>query len=405
MSQSNPFESLDRKVQEETALAALRLARVSILLNKRQADAFYASLIMKLTVRADWRFPTAATDGKTLALNPAWFLSLTDGERIGIVIHEVLHCGLQHHCRRGHRNPKLWNIAADLAINSILRAGGYSLPMDGVFPGQQPYEGMPEGLSAEQYYARLEQEGQRNDKGDTPDPGGCGAVIDGDGLDGPSSEAQMKASAENWQVAMHQALATGKKRGTLPAGLERFITDVLEPKVDWRDVLREFIRSYARNDYTWTRPNRRFIGQGLYMPGLRSEELGDIAVAIDTSGSIGQQQLNVFAAELQGILESYDTAVTILWCDAQVHAVEQWSSADGPLDLSKSKERLAGGGGTDHAPVFQKLDELDLRPACCVCLTDLYTNFPDAAPPYPVLWAVIGGANQAPFGTVVEVNS
>jgi predicted metal-dependent peptidase len=169
--------------------------------------------------------------------------------------------------------------------------------------------------------------------------------------------------------------------------------------VDWRDVLREFLSQQARNDYSWSPPNRRFIHAGLYLPGLRSEELGDVVLAVDTSGSIGAKELGRFASEAQGILDAYDCTLTILYHDADVQRVDTWQPSDGPLELHP-----VGGGGTSHVPVFDWIEQQGRMPACVVCLTDLYTEFPDVVPTYPVLWAVVGRTGgQVPFGTRVNV--
>src|SRR5262249_26279204 len=138
---------------------------------------------------------------------------------------------------------------------------------------------------------------------------------------------------------------------------------------------------------------------GLYLPGLRSEELGDVVLAVDTSGSIGPDLLQRFASEAQGILEAFACNLTIVYHDAAIQHVQQWQSWDGPLVLEAK-----GGGGTDHRPVFEWIEQQGLEPVCLVCLTDLYSEFPPAPPSYPVLWATVGsGQQQAPFGQKVEV--
>jgi predicted metal-dependent peptidase len=168
--------------------------------------------------------------------------------------------------------------------------------------------------------------------------------------------------------------------------------------VDWREVLRQFVSSQARNDYAWSPPNRRFVHAGLYLPGLRSLELGEVVLAVDTSGSIGPRELARFAAEAQAILESYECTLTVLYHDAEVQKVQRWCPGDGPLILEPV------GGGTSHACAFDWVAAQGEAPACVVCLTDLETAFPDAPPAVPVLWAVVGGSTaQPPFGLRVAV--
>jgi predicted metal-dependent peptidase len=181
--------------------------------------------------------------------------------------------------------------------------------------------------------------------------------------------------------------------------LARAVEEILRPAVPWPEVLREFLTRSARNDYRWNRPNRRFVARGVYLPSLAGESLGEVVVAVDTSGSIGQEELDRFAAEVQGILDAYEVHLTILYHDTSVTSVEEWSPTDGPIKL-----RPVGGGGTSLRCVFKWLDEQGFDPTCLVCLTDLYTSFPPERPPYPVLWSVVGGCcTQPPFGQYLTI--
>lgn len=437
MRETDPFAALENEVKrqdlEERAHKALTTARAKLILGRRPQDAFFATLALRLDAQADWDCETAATDGKSLFYNPEWFVDLPQQHAIGIVTHEIMHCVLGHQARRGARNEELWNIAADLAVNPLLVNTGFDLPSCRLMPGEGKYKDLAAGLSAEEYYALLQQPPQPNNNKRDPQPPGGGGAGSGDGnepsQDGSDSEsasdnepqdepgdpdpggcgsvqsppdhspAATRQSEAEWKVAAAQAQQIAKQRGDLPGGLGRAIEEVLQPKVDWRDVLREFVSSYARNDYTWSPPNRRYIHAGLYLPGLRSEELGDVVLAVDTSGSIGEAELSRFAAEAQGILESYDCKLTILYHDARITATGEWQPSDGPLKLEPK-----GGGGTSHIPVFDHIEQTGMNPICLVCLTDLYSCFPASAPAYPVLWAAVGasGAN-APFGIRVDV--
>ena len=164
-------------------------------------------------------------------------------------------------------------------------------------------------------------------------------------------------------------------------------------------MLRQFVASHARNDFSWSSPNRRFVHLGLYLPGLRSEELGEVVLAVDTSGSIGQQELARFAAETQALLESFDCSLAVLYHDTQVQHVQRWRSGDGSLVLEP-----VGGGGTSHVCVFDWLARQGEEPTCVVCLTDLDTEFPTQPPVTPVLWAVVGGnTTEPPFGLHMDL--
>jgi predicted metal-dependent peptidase len=310
-----------------------------------------------------------------------------------VVCHESMHMAMAHHCRRQGRDPKKFNVAADLALNPIIEDAGFRLPKCRLMPGEGSYKKLPRGKSAEEYYGMLPPDPPGGGGQQGSDPGGCGEVLD------VPSPAEASDQEDQWKAAVVQAENAAKGRGQLPAGLARTVDKVVRPPADWKAVLREFVTRQAKSDFSWTRPNRRFIAQGLYLPGLHSEELGEVFVLVDTSGSIGQgRQLSAFANELDGILSSFDCTATVVYHDTDPHKVTEHSSTDGPFTLEP-----VGGGGTSHEWLNEWLDKHGSSPACCVALTDLDTAFgPD--PGIPVLWAVTGGSKNAPFGRVVNID-
>jgi predicted metal-dependent peptidase len=415
MTENDPFAALEeavaRQAAQEKAIQALAAARCRLVLGRDARSAFFATLALRLLPQVDWSIDTMATDGRHLFYSPAFVNGLIPDELVGVLAHEVMHNALAHHARRGHREPKRWNIAADLAVNPLLVEAGFTLPATRLFPGEGKYAQLPPGKAAEEYYGLLPDDAPRGGpqgeqgQGDPAegegaaeqDPGGCGAVR----VPGAGSPAEVRQSQAEWEVAVAQAHQVAKQRGTLPAGLARLVEQVLHPKVDWREVLREFVASHARNDFSWSQPNRRFVHLGLYLPGLRSEELGEVVLAVDTSGSIGPEDLARFAAETQAILESFDCSLTVLYHDTEVQNVQRWRSGDGPLVLEP-----VGGGGTSHVCVFHWLAQQPDEPTCVICLTDLDTEFPDAEPAVPVLWAVVvGNTDPVPFGLRVDLGA
>jgi predicted metal-dependent peptidase len=401
----DPFAVIEqaagRQAAEEQAARALAAARVRLVLGRDAKSAFFATLVLRLVPEPGWDLDTVATDGRVLRYFPPFVTGLSPDELVGVLAHEVMHCALAHPARRGDRDLDNWNVACDLAINPLLVAAGVVLPPSRLMPGEGAYADLDPGHPAEEYYARLpgpKDSSNGSNGGEAPagDPGGCGQVVDpanGDPAEGRQVEA-------GWQVAVSQAQAAAAGRGPLPAGLGRAVDRVLHLPADWREVLREFVSAAARNDYTWTRPNRRFVAQGLYLPGLHSEELGEVVLAVDTSGSIDEKLLGVFAAEANAVLGAYDCSVTVLYHDTEVQKVQTWQAADGPLVLDP-----VGGGGTSHACVFDWLICSGASPACVICLTDLQTEFPANQPAVPVLWAVPGPApTDPPFGRVVSLS-
>jgi predicted metal-dependent peptidase len=404
MSDNDPFATLEQaaasQASEEQAARALAAARCRLVLGKDAKSAFFATLALRLVAGADWSIDTLATDGRRLSYHPDFVTGLSADELVGVVAHEAMHNALTHHARRQHRDARRWNVACDLAVNPLLLDAGFVLPASRLVPGEGPYKDLLRGKSAEEYYGLLPnepsgKEGEGNDEQSEQeqrgqDPGGCGGVCQpGDG-----SPAEARQSQADWEVAVVQAQQVAQQRGQLPGGLARLVEQILQPRVDWRDVLREFLSRHARNDYSWLPPSRRYIHQELYLPGLRSEELGEVVLAVDTSGSIGQRELARFAAEAEGILDSFDCKLTILYHDTEMQKVQRWQSSDGSLMLEP-----AGGSGTSHVCVFDWLECEGEQASCIVCLTDLYTEFPLYAPNVPVLWAVVGdNVTAPPFG-------
>lgn len=404
---SDPFDLLaqaaSRVAHEEVAAKLISTARTKLVLDRDAKAVFFATLALGLKTEPVWdeAIETMATDGRSLFYNPEWAAALPLAEAIGVIAHEVCHVCFKHHARRAGRNPRKFNIATDLAINDILKDAGYKLPACGIFPGKSPYEKLPKGLSAEEYYKLLpdEPEGDEGDKGGgSSDPGGCGKVIDaGDGSPAAQREAEAEAT-----VSVAQAANAAKQsgRGTLPAGIARLVEEALTPQVDWRNILRDFIGKHlAKDDYSWTTPNRRFIAQGLYLPGVRSEAKPTVALLVDTSGSIGEKELRQFGGELAGLLEASPCKLWVGYHHTNVYKTQEWTPSDGELVLEGLQS-----GGTCHREPFKRIEQDDVQPDCVVCLTDMQTSYPDSPPPWPVVWCSIDKNGKAPFGEVIYID-
>jgi predicted metal-dependent peptidase len=445
-------QTLKRPLQSTTETAAadaIGAAKTQLVYTRNAPCAFFATLALRLKYQADPTIGTAATDGRRIIYCPDFILSLSRDERVGLLAHEVMHITGKHFARMAGRDPELWNIACDLAINPLLLDAGLTLPACGCFPGQEPYEHLPAGLAAEQYYARLIQDQQANqpnqpnqpspngqpdpnasgspqgpnapttssDQGanNAPSPNPCspapgpsrsdfgGVMAPTDDNGQPLDDAAMAELDAQITVAVAAARQAAQRRGTLPGALERLIDAILAPVVDWRQQLREFMQP-ARQDYSWQRLNRRHMHRAIYLPALRSQELGPIVVAIDTSGSITKETLQRFASELDDIARLGAQSVTILYHDSKVVRVDTWTPDDGPLTLTP-----CGGGGTDHCPVFEWLEEhlaeSPERPAALILLTDLDSCFPDSRPDVPTLWVSTDPDANHPFGDRIDIPS
>jgi len=388
------------------------------------------SLALRLKLQEATWLETAGVDGVHLYYNPTFIASLSQQEVTGLLYHEVMHCMLGHPWRRGKRDPQRWNYAADYVINPMVLDGGYHLPEGGLYdaqyrgmstdavysalgqgepqsgqggqqgqPGQQGQQGQPgqqgqQGQDASQSGQQdqdasqsgqqgqdASQSGQQGQYPTTPD----GRAIAGDVIDAPkdASEDQETANAKiarDWQIAVAQAAQLQKHAGNLDARHGRAIKEAIEPKEDWRDLLRAFLTQHATSDFSWAQPNKRYISQGYYLPSMRSEQIGSIVIAVDTSGSVSARLLAAFQGEINAILEDVaPETVHVVYCSTRVTHVQEFTADDYPVMLEAK-----GGGGTRFQPVFDWVED---EPVCLIYFTDMRTHEKLEDPGYPVLWA------------------
>ncbi len=356
------------------------ITRGKILLIQNQP--FYASLVMRMEISETTEIDTACTDGTNIQYNPDFIGVLTIREVAGLLAHEVLHIALLHHTRRHHREPQRWNQACDYAINPILLKAGMSLPAGGLY--NEDFTSM----TAEQIYELLP-------PCDSATPAGFGEV-----KDPPGGAGKKEAAEAGARGSIAQALLDAKMRGNLPEDLERLVSQILQPKIDWREVLARFVTEISRKDYTWTRPAVRFIHQGLYMPMLEAPETGRIILIADTSGSIDDELISQFSGEVKGIADTFNISLLVIYVDAAVKATQEFEIGE-DIDL-----KPRGGGGTDFRPGFVYIEDNDLQPRAVVYLTDgECSRYPDE-PAYPVLWAQFGSGHfEPPFGEKIQITN
>lgn len=401
-------------------LDRMKKARTALLLNQP----FFGSLSMRLKLVAAL-VPTMATDGVSIFYNPKFVETLSGLELQGVFAHEVMHPALHHHTRRGNRDPKLWNEACDYVINPLLIQAGFTLPKGGL------YEPKYAGMSAERVYNLLSQQQNSspspngsgasgsggsadeqsqgdgsNSQQDQPNPveseGGFGQVLDApnpDNPEAPMTEAQRSLEEAQWNAAVHEAEVAAKCRGTAPGGLDRLLKSAGDAKVDWRDRFRKDFAATLPTDYTWMRPNRRFVHMGLYLPGIQCEGVGELVVGLDCSGSIASRELGQFGTEINHLVEEHRPAkVRVLCFDEIVHREDVFACGE-QVELTPK-----GGGGTRFEPVFEYIEENGIQPHALIFLTDLWGSFPKDEPPYPTLWVSTSPA-VAPFGETIPIGA
>jgi len=348
---------------------------------------FIGSVALNMPMSIDNSVPTAATNGKRVLFNEEFCNGLSDEELKFLVAHECMHPMLEHNFRRGERDAYKWNQAADYVINKLLTDEGI---------GKMPEQGLLDDTIYNNGGGTSD--GIFNLLPDTPDDGqgngGQGQPLDSC-EDGQGSPAEVSQQQAEWKVKVAQAAQSAKMMGKMSAGLERLVDEILKPKVDWRDVLQRFVVKCRSDQRSWARPNRRFLSQGLYLPSVSGESLGEIAFAVDCSGSIGQDEINQFASEISTVWQDQrPTKVHVIYFDSEVSHYDEFEQEDEPV------VKPHGGGGTAFSPVFKYMMEHGIEPVACIFLTDLCCDDFGDAPDYPVLW-VSTHDDKAPFGEVV----
>ena len=360
---------------------------------------FLGSLMLFAETIASDSIPTAATNGRQILINPEFFARLTLDEQEAVLLHEVLHAALLHPSRGLGRDAKRWNIAADIVVNGILSREGFALPKDSV--RQQTLE----RFSVEEVYDLLEQSpwDKKNFPLSSPDllPQ-AGMESDQGSIPGSLGQEQSQATEAHWRNAVEQAsiMAETLLQGHRPASLERELQTLKGGQLNWRHYLWRYL---VRTPIDFRDFDRRFVGKRMYLETLEDETV-HVAVAVDTSGSINNQQVQLFLNEVRGILLAYPQLnCQLYYADAALHGpytVTPYGNLPPPL----------GGGGTDFRPFFTTLAQTHSPwvTTVAVYLTDGFGTFPPEPPSFPVLWVVTPGGRdsaQFPFGETVRLVS
>lgn len=400
---------------------------------------FFAVGVAKLSSRFSDAVPTACTDGREIIWNPEFFDSLKDEELITVLCHEVCHPLLGHLWRIPPigGDMQIANIAADHEVNLMLKDFSEKVTARGLadpfpFPGKpEDYCADPQfkGLACETIYARLASNqppqggnGSQNASGRSgagkaqgkqiAPSGNSGANPSGQSASKPSigefkpqngqnevaGPSSSKALRNDWEATLMQACQIAQGRGELPGSMERFVNQLVKPQIPWTEILRSWLREQCCDDWDFLECSMEFEGSGFILPSLKSEKMGPVVFATDTSRSINHELLAKFQCEKQACLDDMRPSKLVdIYCDATIQKVVEYRQGEViALDAP-------GGGGTDLTKVFEHLERSDTVPKCAVILTDLDTPFPKMPPNYPVIW-VTWSKLQAPFGETVQVS-
>jgi predicted metal-dependent peptidase len=394
-----------------------KLQKAKIALMRSPKFALLSGILMVGKTRVDDNIPTACTNGRDERYGRAFVKELRDTELNFLVAHEGYHKMYRHLTtwRKLHdEDHRLANSACDYVINLQLQDIDPSetlIAMPRYKDG--PHKGKRMGLVDERFRNMNTKQVFDILKQEKKDGGNSGVEGDGgfdehDWADAKNmSDAEKKELLKEIDQAVRQGIMAHQKiAGTGAGGIDRELEGLLEPKVDWREVLREFVKATcnAKDASSWRRPNRRFLSTGTYMPSMIGEKVGHLVVAIDTSGSIGGSELAEFLSEVKGIAEEVNPEVVdLLYWDCDVAAHEVYEGSEVSNIVSSTKPR--GGGGTSPSCVSAYLKEKAIVPECIVVLTDGYVGSDWGSEwTAEVLWCIVGGNDDvAPNGKTVHV--
>jgi predicted metal-dependent peptidase len=385
----------------------LTTARVGLLLKAP----FFGNMATRMKlIEADEWCPTAATNGRNFYYNTEFVKKLSVKKLEFLFGHEILHCVFDHFGRVGSRDRMLSNIAQDYAVNQILvdeRIG------EKITEVQICYDPKYRGKAWEEIYDELYEKAEKipmedllKQLGDLLDEhineDGSGPGKEGEGKEGKPGMTKEEAQAIKDEIkeAMIQAAAAAGA-GKTPAGIMRMIKDMTEPKMNWREIVNQEIQSIVRNDYSFTRPNRKSMHSGAILPGMKEATTIDIGVTIDMSGSIGQEDATVFLSEVKGIVDQYEDFKINLWCfDTEIY---NWKEITHDNSHELMDYEPQGGGGTDFMANWEFMKEQGLQPKKLIMFTDGYPCGDWGDPDYcDTIFIVKGNTSaEAPFGQTV----
>ena len=394
----------------DPAPEALSRAKIKLMLKKDVA--FFATLILQTPVywvTAD-EVDTAATNGINLYINPDFFLGLEPEERLFLILHEIMHNVYNHNTRRGFRDASTWNEAADYVINDELIQRNFKMPAGGLH--NVDYRDM----SADEVYEILMdrknkgghnqpspwpdlKEPQANGSGNQSPTGGSGSQTPS--MTQPTAEEIEEHNKNLLTQATQASQMAGDKAGTVPGSLQRELDDLLYPKLPWDVILQKFLFSLSKDDYSWRKPNRRFISQGIILPSLYSEGIGKIDFAIDTSGSVSREDFNRFISEIGYVFQRFNPKeIGIMQFDSILQSNDKVVSMQDFMKLG-----FKGGGGTQIEPVLEAYKESSAK--ALIILTDGYLyHGEELDPKKPVVWCVYNNPRFVTnFGTVIHFDN
>jgi predicted metal-dependent peptidase len=386
---------------------------------------FFGSCALSVGTLATDQIPTAATDGKTILYNEEFVNSLSEAETVGLICHEVMHIIWQHCQQFKDKDPKLCNVAMDYIINDTL---SYEMNMDLPAEGILDFNRRFKNMTWQQVYRILEDinkkqkednqgkgEGFESEGGAANDAGipkdeqkEIGKMLSQTAPDhlkpanlSDAELEELKQDIERITIKAAQDAENMNKPGSIPGAIRNLINEIRESKVAWEDFIFTTMQAKFPDDFTYRRPNKKYLDQGMYMPTMESTRVKKLAFAFDTSGSVSYDELITFFSECNFLIDRFrPESVLIMTADYVVAEVIE-------LDEGESIEdgfTFVGGGGTCFRPVFKYIEENNLDIDQLIYFSDMYVNrnnFPETPPDYDVIWVSTGNNYNVPFGELV----
>jgi len=390
-----------------------RLSKVKIAIMRNPKFALWSGLMTVGKTRVSDDIPTACTNGRDETYGREFIKALDDKELAFVVMHETLHKAFRHLFtwkKLWDEDKQLANMACDYVINLMLLDMDKANNVIAMPQKQGKAIGLVDekyrGLNAKQVFDLLKED-KKNGEGMFGEGEGDGGFDEHDweGAKGLTEEEKKTIEKEVDQALRQGVITNNKVNGDGAGGLSRELGELLEPEVDWRELLREFVKSTcsAKDASSWRRVNRRYLGTGVYMPSLIGERVGHLVIGIDTSGSIGGHELNEFLSEVKGIAdEVHPEKVDLIYWDSAVAGHEVYDVNDVTNIVSSTQPK--GGGGTDPTCVHHYLKENNIKPEAVIMLTDGCIGDWGNEWEAPMLWTVVRNPNAyAPMGKTIHI--
>ncbi len=372
---------------------ALERAKMSLMM--RANTSFYTTVLLSLKHEITEKLPTAATNGIWLKVNPNFFLDLTEREQLGLLIHEVLHVCLMHMTRLNGRDPEIWNIAADHCINLMLLKEGYHLPTPRL--AATIYEGM----STEEIYKQLYQEAKDSPDSTVPDGIGMDISYPGDDVDETtellSQEDIQEQVTEIVLRAATQAKMDDTNPGNIHGSIEILLEKTLNPKLPWNIILQNYMSQFSKSDYSFSRPNKRYFPE-FYLPTTHAEAICNLAIAVDSSGSVLPEEFSYFINEIAVIQSQLQPEkITLIDFDTEINDIRIITQ---DTDVLRELE-FTGGGGTYVVPVTEWATKN--KPDVLLIFSDGEFIIPEEPKGIPIVWLIHNDPSwKCDYGTIIH---